>query len=160
MNTYTEGILEDGACILKNGHMMKIDEIVKELNSKTDESNLKYSEYKNHEFCKAVGCAGFCFETQKCLVDMPYHCRFTAKEFHKWLKANGPIIVKERFKPMDNDGNKMLHPSFLNENHLSNILKCTVPPNGVPCSHPGYLSHGSHPCEGCGRINGKLPEGW
>lgn len=26
---------------------------------------------------------------------------------------------------------------------------------GVPCSHPGCLSHVSHPCEGCGRIAGR-----
>ena len=25
---------------------------------------------------------------------------------------------------------------------------------GVPCEHPGCLSHVSHPCEGCGRILG------
>lgn len=24
-----------------------------------------------------------------------------------------------------------------------------------PCSHPGCLSHISHPCEGCGRVGGK-----
>ncbi|MGE5807179.1 MAG: hypothetical protein ACM34M_15400 [Ignavibacteria bacterium] len=23
-----------------------------------------------------------------------------------------------------------------------------------PCDHPGCLNHVSHPCEGCGRING------
>ena len=26
---------------------------------------------------------------------------------------------------------------------------------GEPCSHPGCLSHISHPCEGCGRIGGE-----
>lgn len=26
--------------------------------------------------------------------------------------------------------------------------------DGEPCSHPGCLSHISHPCEGCGRIGG------
>ena len=25
---------------------------------------------------------------------------------------------------------------------------------GIPCSHPGCLSHITHPCEGCGRIAG------
>ncbi len=25
---------------------------------------------------------------------------------------------------------------------------------GEPCSHPGCLSHRSHPCEGCGRVAG------
>jgi hypothetical protein len=29
-----------------------------------------------------------------------------------------------------------------------------VPKNGVPCSHAGCLSHVTHPCEGCGRIEG------
>jgi hypothetical protein len=28
-------------------------------------------------------------------------------------------------------------------------------PDGVPCKHPGCLSHLSHPCEGCGRIGGR-----
>jgi hypothetical protein len=27
-------------------------------------------------------------------------------------------------------------------------------PDGVACSHPGCLSHRTHPCEGCGRIAG------
>ena len=27
--------------------------------------------------------------------------------------------------------------------------------DGEPCSHPGCLSHVSHPCEGCGRIGGR-----
>ena len=26
--------------------------------------------------------------------------------------------------------------------------------DGEPCTHPGCLSHDSHPCEGCGRIAG------
>lgn len=27
---------------------------------------------------------------------------------------------------------------------------------GEPCSHPGCLSHVSHPCEGCGRVGGTI----
>lgn len=27
-------------------------------------------------------------------------------------------------------------------------------PDGLPCGHPGCLSHVTHPCEGCGRIAG------
>lgn len=27
-------------------------------------------------------------------------------------------------------------------------------PDGMPCSHPGCLSHIGHPCEGCGRVGG------
>jgi hypothetical protein len=27
--------------------------------------------------------------------------------------------------------------------------------DGQPCSHPGCLNHISHPCEICGRINGR-----
>lgn len=30
--------------------------------------------------------------------------------------------------------------------------------DGEPCKHSGCLSHISHPCEGCGRIGGRLPE--
>ena len=27
--------------------------------------------------------------------------------------------------------------------------------DGEPCSHPGCLNHVTHPCEGCGRTQGK-----
>jgi hypothetical protein len=39
------------------------------------------------------------------------------------------------------------------------IVKLSKPmlPNGVPCDHPGCLSHRSHPCEGCGRVGGITP---
>jgi hypothetical protein len=30
--------------------------------------------------------------------------------------------------------------------------------DGIPCKHPGCLSHITHPCEGCGRIGGRYPE--
>jgi hypothetical protein len=30
--------------------------------------------------------------------------------------------------------------------------------DGIPCSHPGCLSHITHPCEGCGRIAGRYPQ--
>jgi hypothetical protein len=30
-----------------------------------------------------------------------------------------------------------------------------LPADGVPCDHPGCLSHVTHPCEGCGRIAGR-----
>lgn len=33
-----------------------------------------------------------------------------------------------------------------------------VPPDGVPCAHPGCLAHHSRPCEGCGRIGGRSTE--
>ena len=29
--------------------------------------------------------------------------------------------------------------------------------DGEPCSHPGCLNHITHPCEGCGRIGGRMP---
>lgn len=34
--------------------------------------------------------------------------------------------------------------------HLGSRLR-----DGEPCSHPGCLSHVSHPCEGCGRVGGR-----
>lgn len=32
--------------------------------------------------------------------------------------------------------------------------------DGVPCGHPGCLSHISHPCEGCGRVGGRSTDDW
>ena len=32
-------------------------------------------------------------------------------------------------------------------------------PDGVPCDHPGCLRHITHPCEGCGRVEGRSPRG-
>jgi len=59
--------------------------------------------YKKHEFCITEGCAGM-----RSNIDgvydycsyAPEHCLKTAKEFHKWLQANGFQIVKP-----DNKGN-------------------------------------------------------
>jgi hypothetical protein len=31
--------------------------------------------------------------------------------------------------------------------------------DGEPCGHPGCLFHVSHPCEGCGRVAGKISLG-
>ena len=31
--------------------------------------------------------------------------------------------------------------------------------DGEPCSHPGCLSHLTHPCEGCGRVDGRWEGG-
>lgn len=35
-----------------------------------------------------------------------------------------------------------------------------IPRDGEPCSHPGCLSHITHPCEGCGRVAGHYPMQW
>lgn len=37
---------------------------------------------------------------------------------------------------------------------MNKIQNCHLP-DGVPCKHPGCLSHISHPCEGCGRVGGR-----
>ncbi len=29
---------------------------------------------------------------------------------------------------------------------------------GIPCDHIGCLSHVTHPCEGCGRVGGRIDE--
>ena len=36
------------------------------------------------------------------------------------------------------------------------ISDCDYMP-GMPCRHRGCLRHVSHPCEGCGRVNGEGP---
>lgn len=53
------------------------------------------------------------------------------------------------------------YPSGYNEpedlNHYLERLQ-----EGEPCHHPGCLSHVTHPCEGCGRVAGRMPMkiGW
>jgi len=32
--------------------------------------------------------------------------------------------------------------------------------DGEPCTHPGCLSHLTHPCEGCGRVGGVSNGTW
>jgi hypothetical protein len=49
-----------------------------------------FMEYKKYEFCKAVKCP---YLTSKCEV-AEILCRYTAKDFHKWLKQNNFIIIK------------------------------------------------------------------
>ena len=45
---------------------------------------------------------------------------------------------------------------LLDDGRLTEIVKSPqILPDGEPCSHPGCLSHISHPCEGCGRMGGK-----
>jgi len=46
-------------------------------------------EYQKYEFCKAINCCSF---KNKCFN---INCIRTAKEFHKWLVANGFKIVKQ-----------------------------------------------------------------
>jgi hypothetical protein len=41
----------------------------------------------------------------------------------------------------------MAHPEF-----MLHVVKLE---DGKPCHHPWCLQHVTHPCEGCGRINGK-----
>ena len=53
-------------------------------------------EYKDHEFCKSIECCHFSENGCGCQKYQNYpNCIFTAKDFHKWLKANGYKIVKE-----------------------------------------------------------------
>ena len=49
-------------------------------------------EYKKYEFCKAVGCLAL--EKEKCQRSK-FECAYTAKQFHKWLKTNGFIIIRK-----------------------------------------------------------------
>lgn len=49
------------------------------------------------------------------------------------------LIARGMVKVYDGTGGKKLEP-------------------GVPCGHPGCLNHASHPCEGCGRNQGEMPE--
>lgn len=65
--------------------------------------------------------------------------------------------MPDNFNQTDNDGNKMLHPSYLSNKLWDDLVKdlpLKTLPDGIPCSHPGCLDHVTHPCEGCGRIAG------
>lgn len=46
------------------------------------------------EFCKAIQCPGFHRVTFDCMMD--HRCIKSTKEFHKLLKDNGYLIVKEK----------------------------------------------------------------
>ena len=52
-----------------------------------------------------------------------------------------------------------LHDAFewIKRNHWMNLTVADYDyyPNGAPCKHPGCLSHKSHACEVCGRIEGQ-----
>lgn len=54
------------------------------------------TEYQDHEFCEDVDCPFLRTSESCCLHEVG--CIHTAKEFHKWLKANWYKIVKK-----DND---------------------------------------------------------
>jgi hypothetical protein len=52
--------------------------------------------------------------------------------------------------------------SFTGNKRRTVCKQCAAPASGrykdgEPCSHPGCLSHISHPCEGCGRTGGRYP---
>lgn len=96
-NEYTEGVMSDGACILKNRSPMKIGEILKEFNSKAS-----LVEYKDHEFCKRINCNAYIKKHEGgpfpvCVLKghPSPDCNKTANEFQKWLKENGYRIVKD-----------------------------------------------------------------
>lgn len=38
---------------------------------------------------------------------------------------------------------------------IISMEKLETPAEGEPCSHRGCLNHVTHPCEGCGRIEGR-----
>ena len=56
---------------------------------------------------------------------------------------------------INNEGGKMIHQSHIKKNTVADFMKFVLPPDGVPCSHPGCLNHVTHPCEGCGRVAGR-----
>jgi hypothetical protein len=39
------------------------------------------------------------------------------------------------------------------------VSRAAALPDGVACGHAGCLNHVTHPCEGCGRIAGKMHKG-
>lgn len=57
-------------------------------------------EYQKYEFCKMVKCEklqpeSITFHTHEfCEVDYDHECKYTAKQFHKWLHREGYKIAK------------------------------------------------------------------
>jgi len=49
--------------------------------------------YEKNEFCKAFNCSSFVNNECKCVTNST--CRFTAKEFHKYLESKNYKIMKE-----------------------------------------------------------------
>jgi UDP-N-acetyl-D-mannosaminuronic acid transferase (WecB/TagA/CpsF family) len=60
-----------------------------------DASRDNQQEYQKYEFCRDMECDNL-YNQASCVVDDPYGCVFTAREFHHWLKENGYRIVKDR----------------------------------------------------------------
>lgn len=67
-------------------------------------------QYKKYEFCDSVNCSYFWNE--HCAVLADSDCSFTAKEFHKWLKANDFKISKPK--------SRAKKPKILFENDILN----------------------------------------
>jgi hypothetical protein len=43
----------------------------------------------------------------------------------------------------------------MKEKDQENQIEKAILKEGEPCNHIGCLNHVSHPCEGCGRIQGR-----
>lgn len=69
----------------------EIDKFEKDIIRSNNMSNLENREYQDHEFCKAINCKYFFEDEDKCI----YHCQYTAKEFHQWLKENNFKLIKK-----------------------------------------------------------------
>lgn len=68
--------------------------------------------YKKYEFCKDIDC--YYYEPSECTTLHPFMCPYSAKQFHKWLKEQGYIIVKAprlEFTSIENQLPGTKHPA-------------------------------------------------
>lgn len=62
------------------------------LNTEKQRIKLSKRKYKKYEFCRSVKCPSLIKNCKSRNID----CKFTAKDFHKWLKENNFEILKRK----------------------------------------------------------------
>ena len=103
------------------------------------------------EALKALPLAVFEKEMQSC--DAAEFSDYAADFYDAMTKARPALFAWEQKRGGDNS-KPTWAATIKVQTERSNCI-----PDGSPCSHPGCLSHISHPCEGCGRVGGQARKG-
>ena len=91
------------------------------------------------------------------LVEMDFEHHYTATP-HRWFSSehlrfirSNPRCIKQPMFMIN-----LLHRKPSTKAPVEGTVFVNMPqkPDGEPCTHPGCVSHQSHPCEECGRTGG------